>query len=275
MPALPAQSVDAIITDLPYGTTQCEWDSIIPLAPMWKQVKRVLKADGVFATTAAQPFASFLIVSNPKMYRYEIIWEKNTGTRFLDVSYRPLNYHENIEIFYSQVGTFNPQMWKGSPNHASKATGRNKTANLWRDGIYRTATDTSGLKFPRTVITFDTVAPTEIEHPTQKPVSLYEYLIRTYTNPGETVLDIAMGSGTTIVAAIQTGRNAIGIEKDKRYFEIAVKRAGKAHPPLFTESSKPSNNRLQPTAHGVGTQADNPLQGSLFADDSSATHGGG
>lgn len=259
MPTLPAQSVDAVITDLPYGTTACEWDSIIPLNAMWEKVKRVLKPFGVFVTTSSQPFTSVLVCSNLEWFKYEWSWNKTRGFNVLHAKNMPLKKHENVLVFSSGIVahdnlsnkrmTYNPQMGVGKPykklvtKHQFGITDHAIDRPSLKDKLI----ENDGYRYPDTVLEFDN-GNSSSYHPTQKPVALYEYLIRTYTNPGETVLDICMGSGTTIVAAIQTGRNAIGIEKDKRYFEIAVKRAGKAHPPLFTEASTPANTASTQTA---------------------------
>jgi site-specific DNA-methyltransferase (adenine-specific) len=231
LPTLDAGSIDAIITDLPYGTTACDWDTVIPLAPMWEQVKRVLKPSGIFVTTACQPFTSILICSNLAWFKYEWIWEKSRKTGFLDCSNRPLRAHENIEIFYSESPTYNPQMRKGK-NHSR---GGASPTQVYGSFIDRRTTG-NDLFYPDTTLYF----PVEQipVHPTQKPVALYEYLIRTYTNPGDTVLDIAAGSGTTGVAAIHTGRNFIGIEKGPKYYAIMERRVSEAQlqEPLFVET---------------------------------------
>jgi site-specific DNA-methyltransferase (adenine-specific) len=235
MPLLEAGSVDAIITDLPYGTTACEWDSIIPLAPMWEQVKRVLKPSGAFITTSSQPFTSIIINSNIEWFRNETIWEKERPTNPLLCNKQVLKYHENILLFSKSQVTYNPQM--------SKKLAMNKRKNKPRE--YNTETIGNKPSFSDMCLAGENefIYPSSIQyftmerglHPTQKPVALYEYLIRTYTNPNELILDICMGSGTTGVAAVQTGREFIGIEKERKYFVIAEKRIGSAHPPLFTE----------------------------------------
>jgi site-specific DNA-methyltransferase (adenine-specific) len=236
MPTLPPQSVDAIITDLPYGTTACAWDEVIPFAPMWEQVKRVLKPCGVFVTTASQPFTSRLVCSNLTWFRQEMIWDKVLPVGFLDANRRHMRRHENILLF-SQNGyaTYNPKMiTRGSP--------RGKGNSVRKEGIvygqYKKQKSFNNQYYPTTIITVsngDRTRPEVGLHPTQKPVALYEYLILTYTNPGDTLLDICAGSGTTGVAAILTGRNAILIEKDAGYFAIAERRIHDAlqQPNLF------------------------------------------
>jgi site-specific DNA-methyltransferase (adenine-specific) len=225
MPTLP--SVDAILTDIPYGTTACKWDTVIPFPDLWRVVKYVLKPKGVFVTTASQPFTSALVMSNPDWFRYEWIWDKQRGSDFLNANRKPLESHDDIIIFSQNGHQYNPQYWyakpyKRTPNGTqSDNYGKRKTA-------YTESKD--GKRFPKTVIGF----PRDGNriHPTQKPVALYEYLIRTYTNEGDTVLDMCMGSGTTGVACVNTNRNFIGIEKDPTYFAIAEKRIKEAQAQL-------------------------------------------
>jgi len=228
LPTLAAQSIHAIITDLPYGTTQCKWDTIIPFPDLWRAVKHVLKPRGAFVTTASQPFTSLLICSNLDWFKYEWIWEKSRKTGFLDVKDRPLKGHENIVVFSNGQATFTPQMTKGKEHSRGGAsTGPAQVYGKFADR----KTTGSDEYYPHSVLYFPVVQIPD--HSTEKPVALYQYLIRTYTNPGETVLDLTMGSGTTGVAAIQTGRRFIGIEKDLQYFNVAERRIANAQPPLF------------------------------------------
>ena len=217
MPTLPAQSVDAIITDLPYGTTACKWDSVIPFAPMWEAVKHVLKPRGAFVTTASQPFTSALIMSNVKDFRYEWIWEKPKATGHLDARRKPLKAHENILLFGGEI--YNPQMGIGAKYKNNHKPGDN--GEVYGNVNYYSF-DNQGTRFPRSILGIK--HETNPDHPTQKPVALYEYLIKTYTNEGDTVLDMTMGSGTTGVSCVNTSRNFIGIEKDPTYYGIAQKR---------------------------------------------------
>jgi site-specific DNA-methyltransferase (adenine-specific) len=235
MQNLPAQSVEAIITDLPYGTTDCSWDEVIPFEPMWEQVKRILKPRGVFVTTASQPFTSKLVMSNPEWFRYEWVWEKSSSTGFFDANHRPLKSHENILVFADGLTTYHPQKIKGEPNHARNARTEPDKFATYHGESKRIPSDVSGMKFPRSVIKFSKHPETEDLHPNQKPVSLYEYLILTYTNPGDTVLDMCAGSGTTGEAAIKTGRGCILIEKKPEYFGIIQNRMAQveAQPLLF------------------------------------------
>lgn len=280
MPQLEAGSVDAIITDLPYGTTACEWDSIIPLAPMWEQVKRVLKKRGVFVTTASQPFTSALVMSNPEWFKYEWIWDKKSKGNFLQANFQPLKVHENVLVFSEYPATY----VKGKDTaiyYAQKVFGyfskSRKTVypNSWRDRTksnYVVESKSSDSRYPTTILEFSNASHVGKEHPTQKNSELYEYLIKTYTNFGETVLDITMGSGTTIIAAMKTGRKSIGIERDPKYFAIAEKRIRKAaqQPALLHEAQQ----SVHLTASGAGGRGQIPLQGFDQADDPSATHGG-
>jgi DNA modification methylase len=219
MPTLEASSIDAIITDLPYGTTQCSWDVVIPFAPMWEAVKWVLKPRGVFITTASQPFTSLLVCSNLDWFKYEWIWRKNRVTGFLNASRKPMTQHENICVFSENGNLYNAQMRNGITHIRGGYRRGSKNYGEFNDKKYE-----SNEWYPRSILDFDATILTDADHPTQKPVALYSYLIQTYTNPGETVLDICAGSGTTGVAAIQTGRNAILIEKDPGYFAIAQRR---------------------------------------------------
>jgi DNA modification methylase len=225
LPTLDDKSVDAIITDLPYGTTACSWDVVIPFVPMWEQIKRLCK--GAFVTTSSQPFTSLLVASKLDWFRHEWVWEKNLGTRHLDANRRPLLFHENVEVFSQNGYTYNPQKSKGQSNHFSKSKNW-KSSNVYHRELKRTENDMSGMKYPRTVIRMDTLQAAIKDHPNQKPVALYEYLIQTYTNPGDTVLDFTMGSGTTGVACAMLNRNFIGIELRPDYFQIAQKRVADA-----------------------------------------------
>jgi site-specific DNA-methyltransferase (adenine-specific) len=261
MPTLPM--VDAIITDIPYGTTACAWDEIIPFVPMWEQVKRVLKPRGVFVTTASQPFTTRLIMSNFEWFKYEWIWEKTCSSNYVHAKNRPIINHENILIFSEGVVnheslspntriTYNPQMEVGEIYKKTvKSLGQKELHKASpANRAFVGTTYGSNKRYPKTVIRFSNPHGEETEHTSEKPVALYSYLIQTYTNPGDTVLDICMGSGTTIVAAIQTGRNAIGIELDESYFKIAERRVHDAQQqmPLFVESvpSQPMSINLQP-----------------------------
>lgn len=216
--------VDAIITDIPYGTTACKWDVVLPFEKMWAKIKGALKPKGAFVTTASQPFTSALVMSNPKWFRDELIWKKSP-TGFLNAKKKPMKNIENIIIFSEGYTTYNPQ---GLINiEKKKRNGKSKESRI---GVGLSSHN--GGRLSKEYVQRFTNYPKQIVevpnekglHPTQKPVALYEYLIKTYTNEGDTVLDFCMGSATTGVACINTGRKFVGIEKDDTYFEIAKKR---------------------------------------------------
>jgi len=214
-------SVDMVLTDPPYGTTACKWDSIIPLEPMWEQLKRVIKPNGAIVLTAANPFTSVLICSNLKIFRQSLVWEKTLFTNFAMVKKQHAKKHEDIVVFYKKQPTYNPQMETGQP-YADKPRARTMgvTKNALPD---KNAINNEGTRYPSSVQKFSNGNNGNV-HPTQKPVALMEYLIKTYTNEGETVLDFTMGSGTTGVACKNLNREFIGIELDKGYFDIAKDR---------------------------------------------------
>jgi len=226
MKTIPDGSVDMVLTDPPYGTTACKWDSVIPFEPMWEQLKRVTKKNGAIVLTASQPFTSALVISNPKMFKYCWVWEKNKATGHLNAKKRPMVSHEDVVIFYSKQPTYNPQglIEKGVPTISKGNRGRKGEGSS--GDVYGKATKDAvqtHTGYPRSVQQFPVDMKAQY-HPTQKPVALMEYLIKTYTNEGETVLDFTMGSGTTGVACKNLDRNFIGIELDEEYFEIAKKR---------------------------------------------------
>ena len=212
-------SVDMILCDLPYGTTQNKWDSVIDLDKLWKQYKRVIKQNGAIILTAQSPFDKILGSSNLVMLKYEWIWEKEAGTGFLNAKKSPLKSHENILVFYNKQPVYNPQMEKGIAYVCKKGGG---TTNYNKDSKDNIVTTNKGERYPKTVLRFN--RDKNKVHPTQKPVALFEYLIKTYTNEGDLVLDNCIGSGTTAVAALNTKRNFIGFELDKGYYDIANKR---------------------------------------------------
>ena len=221
-------SIDMVLADPPYGTTACKWDSVIPFEPMWVQLKRITKKNGAIVMTASQPFTSALVMSNVKMFKHSWIWEKNAGSNFGAVKYQPMKEHEDIVVFSKNSPAYSPQMQPRSEiGRAMVSAGVKSKASNGRDvyGGLNKGYDNSGqnpeLRFPRSIQRFNRERGL---HPTQKPVALMEYLIRTYTNKGETVLDFTMGSGTTGVACVNTGRKFIGIELDPEYFAIAKAR---------------------------------------------------
>ncbi|MFA7070524.1 MAG: site-specific DNA-methyltransferase [Sulfurimonas sp.] len=215
------KSIDMILCDLPYGIVACAWDTIIPLESLWEQYKRIIKKNGVICLTAVQPFTSELVMSNKKWFKYEWIWEKSNGTNFFNCTKMPLRAHENILIFYANSITYNPQKTIG--NKYKKKQGR--VPEIYSNSIYdKTTTDnTDGSRFPKTILKVNYDNMDKI-HPTQKPISLFDYLIKTYTNEKDVVLDNCAGSGTTAIAAIRLNRNYILIEKELTYYELAKKR---------------------------------------------------
>ena len=212
-----------ILCDLPYGTTACKWDTVIPFDALWEQYRRVTKPNAAIVLTAAQPFTSALVMSNAKMFRYCWVWNKVVGRGHLVAKKRPMAQHEDVAVFYQQAPRYSPQMVeKAKPQkgrkYAASATDVISQSKFGGEVVERTHS------YPKTILTFPPEGKTQ--HPTQKPVALMEYLIRTYTNEGEVVLDNCMGSGTTGVACKNLNRNFIGIEKDETYFKIAQERIG-------------------------------------------------
>jgi site-specific DNA-methyltransferase (adenine-specific) len=225
MKLIPDGSVDMVMADLPYGTTACKWDSVIPFEPLWDAYRRVCKPNAAIVLTASQPFTSALVMSNPAMFRHEWVWIKNRGSNFANTVREPFKEHETVLVFSQGGWTYNKQMQARTGGGLSMiGTTQFKTSKSenYRKMDGRTIT-LSELRVPSTWQKFNTEVGL---HPTQKPVALMEYLIRTYTNAGETVLDNTMGSGTTGVACKNTGRNFIGIERDEKYFQIAKERIG-------------------------------------------------
>jgi len=232
MKQIPDGSVDMILCDLPYGTTACKWDTVIPFEPLWEQYRRVAKRNAAIVLTASQPFTSALVMSNPSMFRHEWVWEKNRGSNFMNVKREPMKEHEVVLVFSAGGWTYNPQMQerKGS---GKALVGKTKLcavspSEITRPGIKPKLRTMPELRVPSSVQRFNTACGADKFHPTQKPVALMEYMIRTYTNEGEVVLDNCMGSGTTGVACANTGRRFIGIELEPKYFDIACKRIEQA-----------------------------------------------
>jgi len=226
MPLIPDKSIDMILADLPYGTTACKWDTIIPFEPLWKQYKRIIKDNGAIVLTASQPFTSALVMSNPDWFKYEWIWEKSHPTGFASSKYNPLKYHESVLIFCEGKTVYNPQMTKGKPNHSmGKIVNGGQIKSESQVNITAIQSQQSENKFPKSVQKFSNPRFKGM-HPTQKPVALFEYLIKTYTNENDLVLDNTMGSGTTCLAAKELNRKFIGIEKEPKYYEIACRRCG-------------------------------------------------
>jgi DNA modification methylase len=235
MKTIDSGSIDAIITDPPYGTTACKWDSVIDFDLMWEQLNRIIKPNGAIVLFGSEPFSSALRMSNIKNYKYDWIWDKINGSNFLNAKRQPLRSSENISVFYKKQCTYNPQLIDREKKNirdpkkeygSGKGTvyGNTKPNFMFNEG--REIPLTKG--YPKNIISINNkekeTHPSKVLHPTQKPVTLMEYLIKTYTNENETVLDFTMGSGSTGVACKNTNRNFIGIEKDDNYFEIAKKR---------------------------------------------------
>ena len=230
MKQIPDGTIDAVICDLPYGTTKNPWDSVIPLDELWREYQRIIKPAGAIVLFAQQPFAAALIMSNPDMFKYEWIWEKDNGTGFLNANYAPLKIHENILVFSPSAACFvkdaadamryNPQMRQGFEPYKCKQ-GRMSTC-YDHEHSKETITVNNGDRYPIDIIQYNKDRDTF--HPTQKPVDLLRYLVLTYTNEGDTVLDNCMGSGTTAIACIKERRHFIGFELSKEYFDKAVRR---------------------------------------------------
>ena len=219
MPQIPSGSVDMILCDLPYGTTACKWDTVIPFEPLWAEYKRVIKKNGAIVLFGSQPFTSALVMSNPDWFKYQWVWDKVRGSNFATIKIRPFNSHEDVLVFYGSQCTYNPQMEKGEPYTQKQGyVGEAKQTGLHKKEV---VTVNEGFRYPLSIIRNSKEAGL---HPTQKPVALCEYLIKTYTNEGEWVLDNCMGSGTTGVACVNTNRNFIGIEQEEKYFIIAKQR---------------------------------------------------
>ena len=225
MAELEAESVDMVLADPPYGTTACAWDSVIPFEPMWEQLKRITKDNAAIVLFGSQPFTSALVMSNPKMFKYEWVWDKKKGGNPLLSKVQPIKVTENIVVFSAGRTNYYPQM---TPRDKPVRRGKNKGTKSAATNNAFTEDKEYTEYYPKNIIEISNASQIGKLHPTQKPVALMEYLIKTYTNEGETVLDFTMGSGTTGVACVKTGRSFIGIEKEKEYFEIANTRIAHA-----------------------------------------------
>ncbi len=232
MKRIPDGSIDAIITDPPYGTTACKWDSVIPFEPMWEQLKRIIKPNGAIVLFGSEPFSSALRMSNIKQYKYDWIWEKERPTNIFWMKNAPWKVHENISVFSELKHNYYPIMWLTKNVAANKIRVRKweekMIEHIWWN-IKPSNTYNPETIYPRSILKYNrwTRSKNNKFHPTQKPVALIEYLIKTYTNEWETVLDFTIGSWTTAIAAINTNRNYIGFEMDKWYFDIAQERITK------------------------------------------------
>ena len=233
MKKIPDGIIDMVLCDLPYGTTNCKWDSVMDLDLLWSQYKRIVKEEGAIVLFGAEPFSSQLRMSNLKMYKYDWVWDKIKGTGFLNAKKQPMRNHEFVHVFYRKQCLYNPQMTSG---HKRKVSFRAKVhqtgvyGDMGNDNMYD-STD----RYPRSIQEFSSDTQNSSLHPTQKPVGLIEYLIKTYTNEGDLVLDNCAGSFTTAIGCINTGRDYICMEKEKEYFDIGKERieAHLAQPKLF------------------------------------------
>ena len=221
MKRIPDGSVDMILCDLPYGTTRNKWDTIIPFEPLWEQYERVIKAKGAIVLTASQPFTTKLISSNMNLFKYTWVWNKKRAGNFMLAKYQPMKIHEDIVVFSKEPHNYYPIKTPRKKIKVSKNYGfGDNFGNSKNDGLARSYTHRN----PQSIIEVSNASQKGKVHPTQKPVALFEYLIKTYTNEGETVLDNCMGSGTTAIASMRTGRNYIGFELDEEYYKVAQQR---------------------------------------------------
>lgn len=229
MAEIPDGSVDMVCADLPYGVSNSPWDSVIPLAPLWQHYRRIVKTNAAIVLTASQPFTSTLVASNPAWFRYDLVWDKVGTTGFANAKRMPLRRHESVLVFYARQPTYNPAMEvRGAP--------RNKGGSRGDKGVYRIAHSAPAFNntyYPTSIVTVSNASKKGVVHPNQKPVPLLEWLVRTYSNEGDTVLDNTMGSGSTGVACMNTGRRFVGIEQDQRYFGIARDRIDAALPAML------------------------------------------
>ena len=224
MKRIPDKSIDMILCDPPFGTTKNEWDKIIPFEPLWEQYERIIKNNGAILLFSQQPFTAQVVLSNPKMFRYEWIWQKTKSTGFMNAKKMPLKSHENILVFYKNLPTYNPQGIVTGVQYITGRTRKGKSRNYGQTGCGDAGYIQTTANYPKDIIQFSNPSNKGHFHPNQKPVALLEYLIKTYTNEGEIVLDNCMGSGSTAIACINTGRNYIGFEISKEYCNIANKR---------------------------------------------------
>ena len=234
MKEIPDKSIDMVLTDPPYGTTACKWDTVIPFEPMWEQLHRVTKDNGAICLFGSEPFSSFLRLSNIKLFKHDWIWNKSNPKGHLNAKKYPMKLHEKIHIFCKKTPTYFPVMWQSKPMNTVNSSGGNGSDSTYGkmkkvDSGIRNRTE----RYPVDVLKFNDITGNSKErvHPTQKPVALLEYLIKTYTLEGETVLDFTMGSGSAGVAAKNLNRKFIGIEKEQKYFDIAVKRIEETQSP--------------------------------------------
>lgn len=237
MKDIPDGSIDMILADLPYGATRNMWDSVLDLEKLWEQYNRIIKLNGAILLFGQGTFTAKVMLSNEKMHRYNLIWDKVLTSGFLNANRMPLRSHEDITVFYKKLPTYNPQKVLGKKNHSKGSPREYQNNNYGEFYFIDNSEELGNLKHPKSILTFEKPHPSVCKHPTQKPVPLMEYLIKTYTNEGETVLDNCMGSGTTGVACVNTGRNFIGMELEQEYFDIAAQRIAEAQAHLQEETA--------------------------------------
>lgn len=218
------KSIDMILCDLPYGVTQNKWDSVIDLKLLWIEYERIIKDRGAIILTAQDKFSAKLMVSNEKIHKYNLVWDKQLTSGFLNANRMPLRVHEDILIFYKKLPIYNPQKIKGKPNHSKGKMTTDENNNYGTYGKIDNKDILGDMKHPKSILSFRKPHPSKALHPTEKPIELMEWLIRSYTNEGDLILDNCMGSGTTGVACVNLNRNFIGIELDEKYFKIAKQR---------------------------------------------------
>jgi len=233
MKDIPNGSIDMILCDLPYGTTACKWDTIIPFDKLWEQYERIIKPNGAIVLTASQPFTSYLITSNIKLFKYALVWSKKMTSGFANAKFQPMKSHEDVLVFCKSKTVYNPQMVKRSDAELKRLS--HKSVNTTSSEHTKSMIGKSGnrydnlYKYPNSIIDIVGVMNNggeKLPHPTQKPIALFEYLIKTYTNEGELVLDNTAGSGTTAIACLKTNRQFIVMEKEQKYYDIILKRVG-------------------------------------------------
>jgi len=252
MRRIPDGSVDLILCDLPYGTTQCKWDSVIPIVPLWEQYERIIKDHGAIVLTASQPFTSVLVASNLKLFRYAWVWEKSKATGYLNAKKRPMVAHEDVLVFSKKAPPYFPQMTKGEPY--SKGTAVRPTA-VYGDQKETTVESKDGLRYPRSVQYFKTAeSEGKVLHPTQKPLALFDYLVQTYTKEEQVVLDNCMGSGTTAIACLNANRKFIGFELDPEYVKVCEARIGAVLPGFKVDRPRGSQ-QLSASGRGLVKQS--------------------
>ena len=240
------KSVNLILCDLPYGVTQNKADKVIDLGKLWEQYKRVISDNGTIVLTAQQPFTTDLINSNRKMFKYELIWHKELPSGFLNANRQPLRVHENVLVFYKNLGTYNPQKVKGNKNHSKGSMKTDVNNNYGKYGKVDNLEQLGYMKHPQSVITFQKPHPSKAEHPTEKPVELAEWIIKSYSHEGDLVLDNCIGTGWTAIASIKSNRNFIGIDLNSEYIKIANERLSKLNN---------GNDSIPPKPKGVGYPA--------------------